>query len=158
MAHNIRTCLWFNDRGREAAEFYCGLIPDSRVESSYTSDKGGPDGNMHFEVIDLTLNGVPYQILEAGPMFPQSECVSIVVGTPDQAETDRLWEALVEGGGSHGPCGWLKDRFGLSWQVVPDRVLQLMTDPDRAKAGRALAAVMTMGRIDLAAVEAAAAA
>jgi predicted 3-demethylubiquinone-9 3-methyltransferase (glyoxalase superfamily) len=156
MTHAIRTVLWFKDRGREAAEFYCRLIPGSRIESSYASDRGGPDGNMHFEVIDFTLNGVPYQILEAGPMFPLSECVSVMVRTPDQAGTDRLWHALVEGGGSHGPCGWLKDRFGLSWQVVPEAVYLLLVDRDPDRAARALAAVMQMGRIDVAAVVAAA--
>jgi predicted 3-demethylubiquinone-9 3-methyltransferase (glyoxalase superfamily) len=156
MTHAIRTVLWFNDRGREAAEFYCSLIPNSRVTGVFASDNGGPDGNMHFEVIDLTLNGVPYQLLEAGPMFPQSESVSVMIETPDQAETDRLWDALVEGGGSHGPCGWLKDRFGLSWQVVPEGFARLMAGGDSARAERALAAVMQMGKIDIAAVEAAA--
>jgi predicted 3-demethylubiquinone-9 3-methyltransferase (glyoxalase superfamily) len=157
MSHAIRTVLWFSAHAREAAEFYCRLIPNSRIETSYASDNGGPEGNMHFEVIDLTLNGVPYELLEAGPMFPLSECVSVMIQTPDQAETDRLWEALVEGGGSHGPCGWLKDRFGLSWQVVPEAALRLMTSADRGRAERALQAVMQMGKIDLAAVEAAAA-
>lgn len=157
MTHPIRTVLWFNGRGREAADFYCSLIPQSRVESSYSSTNGGPDGNQFFEVIDFTLNGVPYQILDAGPMFPLSECVSVMVRTPDQAETDRLWAALVEGGGQHGPCGWLKDRFGLSWQVVPEQVMRLMTASDKERAGRALAAVMQMGKIEIAAVEAAAA-
>jgi predicted 3-demethylubiquinone-9 3-methyltransferase (glyoxalase superfamily) len=156
MTHDIRTVLWFNGRGREAAEFYCSLIPNSRVEGSYSSNNGGPDGNMFFEVVDFTLNGVSYQILDAGPMFPLSECVSISVMTPDQAETDRLWEALASGGGSHGPCGWLKDRYGLSWQVVPEAVHALMAGRDRARAERALAALMQMGRIDLAAIRAAA--
>ncbi len=90
-------------------------------------------------------------------MFPLSECVSVMIDTPDQAETDRQWGALVEGG-SHSPCGWLKDRFGLSWQVVPEAALRLVASPDKAKAGRALAAVMQMGKVDLAVVEAAAAA
>lgn len=157
MTHSIRTVLWFNGKGREAAEFYCHLIPGSRIESSFSSDHGGPDGNQHFEVIDFTLNGMPYEILDAGPMFPLSECVSIMVRTPDQPETDRLWQGLVVDGGAHGPCGWLKDRFGLSWQIVPEAVFRLMTTPDKARAARALAAVMTMGRIDIAAVEAAAA-
>lgn len=155
MTHSIRTVLWFNDRGREAAAFYCRLIPNSHVTSSYASNNGGPDGDMHFEVIDFTLNGMPYQILQAGPMFPLSECVLVMVETPDQAETDRLWDALVEGGGSHGPCGWLKDRFGLSWQIVPADVLQWMTQADKTLAARALASVMTMGRIDIATVKAA---
>lgn len=152
MTHPIRTVLWFNGRGREAAEFYCGLIPGSRVEGVFVSDHGGPEGDMHFEVVDLVLNGVPYQLLDAGPMFPLSECVSIMIETPDQAETDRLWEALVEGGGSHGPCGWLKDRYGLSWQVIPAEASRIMASPDRARAERALKAVMGMGKIDLAAV------
>lgn len=156
MTHSIRTVLWFNGRGHEAAEFYCSLIPGSRIERGYASDHGGPEGNQHFEVIDFVLNGVPYQILAAGPMFPLSECVSVMVQTPDQAETDRLWAALVDGGGAHGPCGWLKDRYGLSWQIVPERVMQLMTDADAARSARALAAVMQMGRIEIAAVEAAA--
>lgn len=155
MTHEIRTVLWFNGRGREAAEFYCSLIPDSRIEGGYASDNGGPDGNMHFEVVDFRLNGVPYQILDAGPMFPLSECVSVSVMTPDQAETDRLWEALAADGGNHGPCGWLKDRYGLSWQVVPKLVYDLMTAPDKVRAGQALAAVMQMGKIDIATVEAA---
>lgn len=155
MPISVRTVLWFNGRGREAAEFYCSLIPGSRIETSYASDHGGPEGNHHFEVIDFTLNGVPYQILDAGPMFPLSECVSVMVRTETQAETDRLWQALPVDGGSHGPCGWLKDRFGLSWQILPAGVYALLTDPDTARAARALAAVMTMGRIDLAAVEAA---
>jgi predicted 3-demethylubiquinone-9 3-methyltransferase (glyoxalase superfamily) len=157
MTHSTRTVLWFNGHGREAADFYCAQIPDSRIEASYASDNGGPDGNMHFEVIDFTLNGTPYQILDAGPMFPLSECVSILVETPDQAETDRLWDTMVEGGGSHGPCGWLKDRFGLSWQIVPAEVGRLMRDPDRARASRGMSALMQMGKIDLAAIRAAAA-
>lgn len=156
MTNSIRTVFWFNGRGSEAAAFYCSLIPGSRVESSYASDSGGPDGNMSFEVIDFNLGGVPYQILDAGPMFPLTECVSVMVNTPDQAETDRLWEALAAGGG-HGQCGWMKDRFGLSWQIVPETVYGLLTHPDKARAARALAAVMTMEKIDIAAVEAAAA-
>lgn len=156
MTHQIRTVLWFNGKGHEAADFYCSLIPNSRVETSFSSSNGGPDGNSFFEVVDFNLNGVPYQILDAGPMFPLSECVSVSVLTPDQAQTDRLWEALAAGGGSHGPCGWLKDRYGLSWQVVPEAVYALLIAPDRDRAGRALAAVMEMGKIDIATVEAAA--
>lgn len=158
MTESVRTVLWFNGRGREAAEFYCSLIPQSRIEKFMSSDKGGPEGNHTFTVVDLIIGGSAYQLLDAGPMFPLSECVSIQVPTPDQAETDRLWDALVAGGGSHGPCGWLKDRFGLSWQIVPAVVIRLMADPDRARAERAMAAVMQMEKIDIATVEAAAAA
>ena len=156
MTHSIRTVLWFNGRGREAAEFYCRLLPGSHIHSSFASNEGGPDGDHHFEVIDFSLNGVPYQILDAGPYFPLSECVSIMVVVPDQAETDRLWAALTADGGAESQCGWLKDRFGMSWRIVPDGVMQLTMTPDPAVAGGAMAAMMTMRKLDLAAIQAAA--
>lgn len=150
MAASIRTCLWFNGRGREAAAFYCALLPGSRVEHT----AGGPG----FDVIDFTLAGVPYRILDAGPHFTLTEAVSIAVTTPDQAGTDHLWQALTADGGSESMCGWLKDRFGLSWQIVPAGVLDMTLNPDPAIAGRAMAAMMTMRRLDLAAMRAAVAA
>lgn len=145
MTHAVRTVLWFNGRGREAAALYCDLIPNSRIETA----NAGSNGDMKFDVIDFTLNGVPYQILDAGPYFQLSECVSIMVQTPDQAETDRLWAALIADGGAESQCGWLKDRFGLSWQIIPAEALRLMSDP------RAFAALMTMRKVDLAAIQAA---
>ena len=157
MTHSIRTVLWFNRHGREAAEFYCSLIPNRRLETSYSSNNGGSEGNAFFELIDFTLNGVPYQILDAGPMFPLSQCVSVSVLTPDQAESDRLWEALAAGGGRHGPCRLAEGPF---WLVLAGGaaviVYDLMTAPDTARAGQALAAVMQMGKIDIATVTAAA--
>ena len=154
MTHPIRTVLWFNGHGRDAAEFYCTHLPDSRIDAFYASDHGGPDGDMHFEVIDFTLNGTPYQILDAGPMFPLSECVSILVETPDQAETDRLWDAIVNNGGRESDCGWCKDRWGLSWQITPRTLTDaLAAGGDEAK--RAFAAMMTMQKIDVAAIDAA---
>lgn len=155
MTRPIRTVLWFNGKGREAAELYCSLIPNSQIDARFGSDEGGPDGAHHFEVIDFTLNGVPYQILDAGPYFPLTECVSIMVVTPDQAETDRLWAALTADGGAESQCGWLKDRFGLSWQIVPDGVMQLTMNPDPAISRPAMAAMMTMRKLDLAAIQAA---
>lgn len=156
MTHSIRTVLWFNGRGREAARFYCNLIPGSTVETAFASDEGGPEGDMHFDVIDFSLGGVAYQILDAGPMFPLSESVSIAVQTADQAETDRLWTALTAEGGQESMCGWLKDRFGLSWQIYPKGLLALTLNPDKAVAGRAMAAMMQMRKIDLAAIQTAA--
>lgn len=147
MAHTIRTVLWFNTRGREAATFYCSLIPGSRVERA----KGGDT----FDVIDFSLAGVPYQILDAGPMFPQSECVSIAVQTETQAESDRLWAALTAEGGQESMWGWLKDRFGVSWQIYPKALLTLTLNPDKVVAERAMASMMTMRRIDIAVIEAA---
>jgi predicted 3-demethylubiquinone-9 3-methyltransferase (glyoxalase superfamily) len=152
MTNSIRTCLWFRDgRGREAAEFYCSLIPGSRVEKTFSSDAGyGP-----FSVIDFSLGGVPYQILDAGPMFILSEAVSISVETADQAESDRLWAALTANGGVESHCGWLKDRYGVSWQIFPKRLTELTTSDDKELSARAMAAMMKQMKIDIAAIEAA---
>jgi predicted 3-demethylubiquinone-9 3-methyltransferase (glyoxalase superfamily) len=152
MTHNIRTCLWFQDgRGPEAAAFYCSLIPGSRVERSFGADAGKGS----FSVTDFSLGGVPYQILDAGPMFPQSECVSISVETDDQAEADRLWFALTADGGKESNCGWLKDRYGVSWQVFPKRLVELTTNSDKKVAAAAMAEMMKQKKIDIAAIEAA---
>ncbi|MGL4321746.1 MAG: VOC family protein, partial [Paracoccaceae bacterium] len=127
MTNTIRTCLWFDDgRGAEAAAFYCNLLPDSRVERVFSADAGMGT----FSIIDFVLGGTPYQILDAGPHFKLTEAVSISVETDDQAETDRLWAALTEGGAER-PCGWLKDRFGVSWQVFPKRLTELTLSPDK---------------------------
>jgi predicted 3-demethylubiquinone-9 3-methyltransferase (glyoxalase superfamily) len=152
MSHSIRTCLWFQDgRGPEAAAFYCTLIPGSRVERSFGADAGMGS----FSVTDFLLGGVPYQILDAGPMFPQSECVSISVETDDQTESDRLWYALTADGGQESNCGWLKDRYGVSWQVFPRRLTELTLHADKKVSGAAMAEMMKQKRIDMAPIEAA---
>lgn len=142
MAVAVSTCLWFDGRAREAAEFYVSLIPDSRI----VSDSG--------MVVAFELAGTPYQILNGGPNFKLNEAASIVVTTEDQTETDRLWEALTTDGGAESRCGWLKDRWGVSWQIVPRRALELFSGPH---AEAVFAALMDMTRIDIAALEAAAA-
>jgi predicted 3-demethylubiquinone-9 3-methyltransferase (glyoxalase superfamily) len=155
MTNSIRTCLWFEDgRGAEAATFYCSLIPGSRVERVFNGDSG--QGT--FSVIDFTLGGVPYQILDAGPYFKLTEAVSISVETPDQAESDRLWYALIADGGNESMCGWLKDKYGVSWQVFPKRLTELTTHADKAISGPAMAEMMKQKKIDIAAIEAAVAA
>jgi predicted 3-demethylubiquinone-9 3-methyltransferase (glyoxalase superfamily) len=146
----VRTCLWFDGGGAEAVAFYVGLLPGSRIERIAAS----PDPGTRWQSIDFVLAGVPYRILDAGPMFPQTEAVSIAVTTPDQPETDRLWAALTADGGREGMCGWLKDRWGLSWQIVPEAFQRLAAGP---AAGRVMAALMGMRRIDIATLEAAAA-
>ena len=152
MPSSIRTCLWFRDgRGREAAAFYCSLVPGSRVETSFSGDAG----HGVFSVIDFSLGGVPYQILDAGPAFTLSEAVSISVATDDQAETDRLWAALTANGGEESVCGWLKDRYGVSWQVFPRRLMELTTNADKKVSAAAMAAMMKQRKIDIAAIEAA---
>jgi predicted 3-demethylubiquinone-9 3-methyltransferase (glyoxalase superfamily) len=152
MANSIRTCLWFSDgRGLEAAEFYCTLIAGSRVEKTFRGDAGYGA----FSVIDFSLGGVPYQILDAGPAFKLTEAASISVETDTQAESDRLWTALTANGGEESACGWLKDRFGVSWQVFPRRLTELTTSSDKEVSAKAIAAMMQQGKIDIEAIEAA---
>ena len=152
MSSNIRTCLWFRDgRGREAAEFYCTLIPGSRVEKAFHGDAGYGA----FSVVDFSLGGVPYQILDAGPMFTLSEAVSISVATDDQAESDRLWAALTANGGEASYCGWLKDRYGVSWQIYAKRLTELTTNADKNVSAKAMAAMMKQMKIDIFEIQAA---
>lgn len=153
MTSSIRTCLWFRDgRGREAAEFYCSLIPGSRVEATVVVDNPGYGSS---SIIDFSLGGVPYQILDAGPAFTLTEAVSISVETADQAETDRLWAALTADGGEESHCGWLKDRYGVSWQIFPKRLTELTLCADKNVSAKAIAAMMKQKKIDIAAIEAA---
>ena len=156
LAAKVRTCLWFDDQALPAAEFYCTLLPDSRIDHvGYAPE--GQDREMNEPgtvlTVDFTLAGTPFQALNGGPHFTLDEAVSIAVAAEDQAETDRLWQALVADGGAEGGCGWLKDRFGLSWQIVPKRATELLSGPRAAKAWPAL---MQMKKIDIAALEAAA--
>lgn len=150
MANSVKTCLWFEQDAREAAEFYVSLLPGSEITSTFSPEPGKPP-----LVIELTLAGVPYMLLAAGPMFPQSEAVSIVIETDDQAETDRLWEALLKDGGKESQCGWLKDRWGVSWQITPKEILSLMS-MGGAKGAAAMAEVMKQIKLDVAKVKAAA--
>ncbi len=155
MTAKVRTCIWMDNQGEAAAEFYVSLLPGSHVETVGRYPEGSQHGTPGTAmVVDFTLAGTPYRILNGGPMFPLSEAVSIAVSTADQAETDRLWDALVADGGSESMCGWLKDRFGLSWQIVPEPAVALMSGPKAAKVWPAL---MAMRKIDIAALEKAAA-
>ena len=152
MPSSIRTCLWFRDgRGSEAARFYCSLIAGSRVEETFTID------NEHGTswLVNFSLGGVPYQILDAGPHFTLTEAASISVETVDQAETDRLWFALTADGGEESHCGWLKDRYGVSWQVFPKRLTELTLHADKKVSAKAMAAMMKQMKIDIAVIEAA---
>jgi len=152
MSRNIRTCLWFRDgRGREAADFYCSLIPGSQVEDKFLIDSGELGTSW---LINFSLGGVPYQILDAGPHFTLTEAVSISVETDDQAETDRLWAALTANGGEESVCGWLKDRFGMSWQIVP-REFEAMMNGDPEKVQRMIQAMFQMKKLDIAGLQAA---
>lgn len=146
----VRTCFMFRGNGHEAAEFYVSLLPGSEIEASYDGAPGKPP-----LVIEFTLAGVSYMILNDGPPCAQTMATSISVLTEDQAETDTLWEKLLADGGEESMCGWLVDQYGLHWQVVPKPLIRRIHDPDREAAGRAMAAMMTMRKIDIAAIEAA---
>ena len=143
-------CLWFDGQAEEAAALYTSLFPDSAT----TSVTPGPDGRAM--LVTFTLDGRGYQALNGGPQFPFTEAVSFSIACADQAEVDHYWDGLLAGGGQESRCGWLKDRFGLSWQVVPQRLPELLGDPDPARAGRATEALMGMSRIVVADLEAAA--
>jgi predicted 3-demethylubiquinone-9 3-methyltransferase (glyoxalase superfamily) len=153
MPHKVSTCLWYDDNAEEAVNFYVSLIPDSRVTvvTRYGQDAPMPEGTALTVVFQLA--GVEYMGLNGGPIFPQSEAASIVVQCDAQDEIDHLWNALTARGGKESRCGWLKDRFGVSWQIVPSRIGEWMTSPDREASNRALAAIMQMGKIDIATVE-----
>jgi predicted 3-demethylubiquinone-9 3-methyltransferase (glyoxalase superfamily) len=153
----ITPCLWFDGDAEQAARFYITLFPDSRIDGVHRAPADFPGGKQGDPlVVEFTLAGRAYQGLNGGPQFPFTEAVSFSVATEDQAETDRLWDALIADGGRPVECGWLKDRWGLSWQIVPRVLTRLMADPDPARAGRVMQAMMTMVKIDIAAIEAAA--
>ncbi len=148
MKSAISTCLWFESDGLAAAEFYTSIIPDSAITGRFPSDAEPP------LIVEFVLDGVPYQILNGGPHFKLNEAASIVISTEDQEETDKLWQQLTEGG-EESRCGWLKDRFGLSWQLVPKRLIELLNSTDKQAAQRVQEAMMEMHKIDIAALEAA---
>ena len=145
-----RTCLFLPDGALEAAEFYTSLLPGSGIDQAYRPDPNGPP-----LVVEFTLAGTPYMAMNGAPPAQSSHAVSISVLTEDQAETDRLWEALCADGGEGGHCGWLRDRFGIHWQIVPKALPRLMHAGDPQAADRVRSALMGMGRIDIAGLEAA---
>jgi len=151
----ISLCLWFEDRAEEAAEFYVSLFDDGRITnvSRYPESSPGVPGAVM--TVQFELGGLDIQGLNGGPMFTLSEAVSLVVNPVDQLEIDRLWDALISDGGAASQCGWLRDRFGLSWQIVPPVLGELLSDPDPEKQGRVMRAMLKMTKIDIAQLRAA---
>jgi predicted 3-demethylubiquinone-9 3-methyltransferase (glyoxalase superfamily) len=147
LGNKVRTCWWFQEKGHEAAAFYVTLLPDSYLDGEVAAQGAAP------MVVEFTLGGAPMMILNGGPHYAQTPAASISVLADDQAEVDRLWEALIASGGQESRCGWLTDGWGVSWQIVPRRMPELLGSPDRAAAARAQAAMMKMTRIDIGALE-----
>jgi predicted 3-demethylubiquinone-9 3-methyltransferase (glyoxalase superfamily) len=151
----ITTCLWFDNQAEEAAEFYCSLFEDSKILDVMHYGEGAHKPAGSVLMVTFVLQGTEFQALNGGPEFHFTEATSLSVSVEGQEENDRLWNALTEGG-EESQCGWLKDRYGLSWQIVPTQLMALLSDPEPGRAYRATQAMFAMQRIDIAAVQAAA--
>jgi len=146
--------LWYAKEAEEAAKFYASIFPDSRVDgvtSLQSESPSGPPGSV--KVVNFTLFGQPFQAMSAGPHHEFNDAISIVVLCDDQAELDRYWKALLEGGGKPQACGWLIDRFGLRWQIIPAAFEEMMRDKDRARSKRVTDAMLKMVKLEIAALE-----
>ena len=152
----VTTCLWFDTEGEEAAAFYTSVFKNSAITKVTRYGSAGPREAGTVMTVDFELDGRSFQALNGGPEFSFTEAISLQVLCADQAEVDHLWSVLSHGG-EQGPCGWLKDRYGLSWQIVPEVLNTMLDDPDEERAQRVMAAMLQMGKLDVAALEKAAA-
>ena len=156
MVSKNTVCLWFNRDALEAASFYAATFPDSVVGAVFRAPSDYPSGKEgDVLTVEFTVMGIPCLGLNGGPGIQHNQAFSFQVATDDQAETDRLWNAIVGNGGQENVCGWCQDKWGLSWQITPRILTTAIADPDRAAAKRAFEAMMQMGKIDVAAIEAA---
>jgi predicted 3-demethylubiquinone-9 3-methyltransferase (glyoxalase superfamily) len=156
LKHPIVPNLWFDTQAEEAAAFYCEVFPDSRIVTTARYTEAGPGEPGSVMTVEWEINGQRFVGINGGPEFSFSEAVSFLVTCDTQEEIDYYWDRLREGGGEEGPCGWLKDRYGLSWQVAPTGMDELFSDPDKSKAARAMQAMFGMKKLDIAALRAAA--
>ncbi len=151
----ITPCLWFDTEGEDAANFYTSIFENSRILDIQRYGSAGPRPEGTVMVVSFELDGQQFVALNGGPEFTFDEAISFQVRCDDQAEVDDLWAKLTAGG-EEGPCGWLKDKFGLSWQIVPSKLFDLLSDPNPERSQRAMKAMMSMGKIDIAEVQRAA--
>ncbi len=149
----LTTCLWFDTQAEEAAQFYTSVFKDARMDRVSRYGEAGPRPAGMVMTAEFELNGQKFLALNGGPEFTFSEAISFQIPCADQDEVDYYWDRLTADGGQPGPCGWLKDRFGLSWQVVPTVLASLLSDPDPEKATRANQAMLSMGKLDIAGLE-----
>lgn len=153
----ITPCLWFGGDAEEAARFYVSLVPNSQIDGVFHSPADTPSGPAGCVLtVEFTLNGSPFVALNGDQALEYNHAVSFQIHTRDQAETDRIWSAILDNGGNEVQCGWITDHWGLSWQIIPERLTELLEDPDPARARRAMEAMMAMVKIDIAALEKAA--
>ena len=152
----ITANLWFDDNGKEAAEYYVSVFPNSKITNITHYGEAGPGEPGSVLTVSFVLDGTPFTIINGGPQFTFDEAVSFEISCADQAEIDYYWDTLTADGGEESQCGWLKDKFGLSWQVVPEGWEALFNDADPARANRAMQAMLGMQKLDIAALEAAA--
>ena len=156
MASKNTICLWYDSAALDAAKFYAETFPDSAVGAILHAPSDYPAGKQgDVLTVEFTVAGIPCMGLNGGPEFKQSEAFSFQIATDDQLETDRLWNAIISNGGQESQCGWCKDRWGVSWQITPRALTEGIADPDRAAAKRVFDTMMTMGKIDIAAIKAA---
>jgi predicted 3-demethylubiquinone-9 3-methyltransferase (glyoxalase superfamily) len=152
----LTPCLWFDTQAEEAANFYTSVFPRSRIVGVSRYGKAGPRPEGMVMTVDFELDGQPFVALNGGPEFTFNEAISFQMSCETQGEVDEFWSRLSEGG-EEGPCGWLKDRYGVSWQIIPTRLMELVSDPDPERSQRAMTAMLGMKKIDVATLEQAAA-
>jgi predicted 3-demethylubiquinone-9 3-methyltransferase (glyoxalase superfamily) len=153
MPQPIAPCLWFDNQAEDAANYYVSVFKDSKVLQIERYNETGPDPDAPVLFVEFQINGQPFQALNGGPMFQFSEAISFSVICDDQAEVDYYWDTLISDGGEASQCGWLKDKFGVSWQIVPRRYFELIRDADRRRAGQVMQRMLQMSKLDVAELE-----
>ena len=149
MPKPIAPCLWFDRQAEEAANYYVSVFKNSRITQVDRFSDSGPDGNSDVVYVEFEINGQPFAALDGGPLFTFSEAISFVIECADQAEVDYYYDTLVNDGGEESQCGWLKDKFGVSWQVVPSALNEMLRSSDRKRAGQAMSKMLSMQKLNI---------